>query len=196
MAAHRLASGRAGKRPVRIWLPLRAASGPAAGRSLGVVGGWLPSVCVAWRPQRAEWDGSGECRGSRGDPSAARGYWGRPWVSRMRTPRARRAACTVLGRRGRGADAGEGLAVLVEADGVIDVIGIETSASHGDALAVQVQVQGHCVLVDPEPLPEFVHRRPGVIMLHQKGDLSRGKRPSARPMATWCSRLGVCADVA
>ena len=70
------------------------------------------------------------------------------------------------------ADAGEGLAVLVEPDGVIDVFGVESSPAHGDALVVQVQ--GHGVAVDPELVRQLVDRCSGSVLLGQQGDLDCG----------------------
>jgi hypothetical protein len=85
-------------------------------------------------------------------------------------------------------DSGEGLAVLVEPDGVVDLAGVQTSAAQGDAVAVQVE--GHGVAVDPEPFRQLVDRRSGLVLLGQQRDLGGGQLPAGCPAATWGIRSG------
>jgi hypothetical protein len=92
------------------------------------------------------------------------------------------------------ADPGEGLAVLVEPDGVVDLTGVQTSAAHGDAAAVKVE--RHRVAVDPELFRQFVDRRSGLVLLGQQGDLGGGQLLARSPTATWGVRRGLSSDVA
>jgi hypothetical protein len=90
-------------------------------------------------------------------------------------------------------DSGEGLSVLVEPDGVVDLAWVQTSASHGDVEAVQVE--GHRVPVDPEPFRELVDRRSGSVLIGQLGDLGGGQLSAGCAMATWGVRSGLGGDI-
>jgi hypothetical protein len=109
------------------------------------------------------------------------------------------SACAEGGVDGAGVDAvavadpGEGLAVLVEPDGVVDLAGVQASAAHGHAVAVQVE--GHGAAVDPEPFRQFIDRRSAAVLLGQQSDLGGGELPAGRPMATRGVRWGLSSDV-
>ena len=81
-----------------------------------------------------------------------------------------------------GADPREGLPGLVQLDGVIDLVIVETLAAHPDALAVQVL--GHRGAVDRELVGQVVHRGSGPVLVHQCGDLERRELPGGRSAAT------------
>lgn len=91
-------------------------------------------------------------------------------------------------------DPGQGAALLVEADGLVDLPVIQSLAAYGHTVAVQVVGDGGAV--DPEPGGQVFHGGPGPVAAHQLGDGGQWEGYDGCPLTTDGTGLiaKVCTD--